>query len=110
VEFLDRYRDEFEEWNMYMTDERPTGVPAAQLSVHVRLEGVELDRKLTALRAMASQTSGLIEMLGAEAYAEQVREEWFIDAHGARTSRSAANAVGSRNRLTIEQTGATIVP
>ena len=33
-----------------------------------------------ALRAMATQTSGLIAMLGADAYAAQVCEEWFVDA------------------------------
>ena len=26
---LDRFRDRYEEWGMYMTDERPTGTPAA---------------------------------------------------------------------------------
>ena len=48
---------------MYMTDERPVGVPADELAVHVHLDGAGLDRKLTALRAMATQTSGLIAML-----------------------------------------------
>jgi LmbE family N-acetylglucosaminyl deacetylase len=80
VEFLVRHRDQFEEWNMYMSDERPTGVPAAELDVHVRLYGAALDRKIAALRAMATQTSGLIAMLGPDAYAEQVCEEWFVDA------------------------------
>jgi LmbE family N-acetylglucosaminyl deacetylase len=87
VEFLDRYRSDFEEWDMYMTDERPTGVPAEQLSVHVLLKGADLDRKLAALRAMASQTAGLIDLLGDDAYARQVCEEWFVDAR--HTSESA---------------------
>jgi LmbE family N-acetylglucosaminyl deacetylase len=80
VELLARHREQFEEWNMYMTDERPTGVPADQLGVHMRLAGLQLDRKIAALRAMATQTSGLIAMLGADAYAAQVCEEWFVDA------------------------------
>jgi LmbE family N-acetylglucosaminyl deacetylase len=80
TEFLDRFRDDFEKWDMYMTDERPTGVPSSQLSVHGRLDGIDLDRKLTALRAMATQTAGLIGLLGEHDYAEQVREEWFVDA------------------------------
>lgn len=37
-------------------------------------------RKLTALRAMATQTAGLLDLLGADAYAEQVAEEAFVDA------------------------------
>jgi LmbE family N-acetylglucosaminyl deacetylase len=70
----------YEQWNMYMTDERPTGVDAEELAVHVRLDGSALDRKLTALRAMATQTSGVIAAVDAATYAEQIREEWFVDA------------------------------
>jgi LmbE family N-acetylglucosaminyl deacetylase len=80
TEFLDEHRQQFEEWNMYMTDERPTGVRADEAGVHLRLDGVELDRKLVALRAMATQTGALIDMLGLAAYAEQVAEECFVDA------------------------------
>ena len=65
---------------MYMTDERPTGVPGAQLALHVRLSGRDLDRKLTALRAMATQTAGLIATVDADTYAAQVAEEAFIAA------------------------------
>ena len=80
VEFINRYRDLFEEWNMYMTDERPTGVPANQLDIHLQLDGHDLERKLTALRAIATQTSGLMAMLDPKTYAAQVSEEWFIAA------------------------------
>jgi LmbE family N-acetylglucosaminyl deacetylase len=80
VEFIDRFRDMFEEWNMYMSDQRPSGVPADQLDIHLRLAGCELDRKLTALRAMATQTSGLIAMVDPGTYAAQVAEEWFVAA------------------------------
>ena len=64
---------------MYMTDERPAGVPADDLAVHVRLDGAALDRKLTALRAMATQTSGVIAMLDPAIYATQVAEEAFVE-------------------------------
>ncbi len=80
VELIDRFRDLFEEWNMYMSDQRPAGVPAADLDVHVHLTGRQLDRKLTALRALATQTSGLIAIFGPETYAAQVAEECFIAA------------------------------
>jgi LmbE family N-acetylglucosaminyl deacetylase len=79
VEFLDRHRDELEQWNMYMTDERPTGVAAADAAVHVRLTGDDLDRKLTALRALATQTGPLIAALDPDVYAEHVAEECFVD-------------------------------
>jgi LmbE family N-acetylglucosaminyl deacetylase len=80
VEHLARFGELYEEWNMYMSDERPSGVPEAELAVHVVLDGPRLDRKLTALRAMATQTSGLMAMLTPAVYASQVAEEAFVDA------------------------------
>jgi hypothetical protein len=63
-----------------MTDDRPVGIPAAQLAVHLSLEGVDLDRKLTALRALATQTQALMARLDPAIYALQVAEEAFVDA------------------------------
>jgi LmbE family N-acetylglucosaminyl deacetylase len=80
VEHLDRFRELYEDWNMYMSDERPSGVPAERLSVHLQLDGLRLDRKLTALRAMATQTSGIMALIDPEVYAAQVAEEAFITA------------------------------
>lgn len=80
VAHLDRFRDLYEEWNIYMTDERPAGVPADELAFYARYDGAALDRKLTALRAMATQTSTLIEVLGPAVYARQVAEEAFVEA------------------------------
>ena len=80
VEHLDRFRDLYEDWNMYMSDERPSGVPAERLSLHLELDGHCLDRKLTALRAMATQTSGIMALIDPEVYAAQVAEEAFIAA------------------------------
>lgn len=79
-EFLARHRDELERWNMYMSDERPLGVAAADAALHLELSGDALDRKLTALRAMATQTGALIAALDPEVYAEHVREECFVAA------------------------------
>jgi LmbE family N-acetylglucosaminyl deacetylase len=81
VEHLTQFGELYEEWGMYMTDERPSGVPVDRLALHARLDGWQLDRKLTALAAMASQTSSLIAKLGPAIYATQVAEEAFIDAH-----------------------------
>jgi LmbE family N-acetylglucosaminyl deacetylase len=80
VEHLDRFRDLYEEWGMYMTDERPSGVPEAELDLYLALDGSLLDRKLTALRAMATQTAGVMAMLDPAVYAQQVREEAFVEA------------------------------
>ncbi|MAT07466.1 MAG: PIG-L family deacetylase [Acidimicrobiaceae bacterium] len=75
--FLDEFAAQFEEWNMYMTEERPTGVPIDELAVHTRLEGEYLDRKVAALQAMVTQTAGLLAILDLDTYAVQVAEEAF---------------------------------
>lgn len=85
VAHVEEFLEMYEEWNMFMSDERPTGVRADDLALHVQLTGLPLDRKLTALRAMATQTSGLIAMLDPAVYAAQVAEESFIAAAGAST-------------------------
>jgi LmbE family N-acetylglucosaminyl deacetylase len=97
VEHLARFAERYEEWDMYMSEERPTGVPEAQLAVHLELAGAALDRKLTALRAMATQTTAVQQLVGAELYAQQVAEEAFVDApRPGRSARSgAAKAAGT---------------
>jgi LmbE family N-acetylglucosaminyl deacetylase len=80
VEHLDRFGELYEEWNSYMTDERPSGVRETDLAVHVRLDGWLLDRKLTALSVMSSQTGELMARIAPDLYALQVAEETFISA------------------------------
>jgi hypothetical protein len=63
-----------------MTDERPAGASPEELAIHVVLDGWQLDRKITALAAMASQTGGLMALAGPDLYAAQVAEEAFVDA------------------------------
>jgi len=82
-EHLARFGDLFEEWGVYMTDARPAGVPADEVDVHLRLDGRLLDRKLTALRAMATQTGGLAAAVDPATYAELVADEQFVDARRA---------------------------
>ena len=55
-------------------------MPAAELALHVLLDGERLDRKLTALSAMASQTRDLMAVVDPAIYASQVAEESFVDA------------------------------
>jgi LmbE family N-acetylglucosaminyl deacetylase len=83
VDQLDRFRDRLEAWGIYMTDERPVGTPADEVALHVHLSEDGLDRKIAALRTMASQTGGASVELGAE-YAEMVANEWFVEAPSAR--------------------------
>jgi LmbE family N-acetylglucosaminyl deacetylase len=80
AEHLAQFAETYEEWGMYMTDERPDGVPAEALAVHVRLEGHALDRKLAALGAMKTQTAPLLERIDAALFAAQISEECYVDA------------------------------
>ena len=73
-----------------MSDERPTGVPAGQLALHVELDGDDLDRKLTALRAMSTQTADVIALVGPETYAVQVAEEGFVAADADRSDAACS--------------------
>jgi len=78
-EFLAAHRHELEEWDVYMSDSRPIGIPEAAAAVHLRLHGVALDRKLTALRAMATQTSRPTAALDPGTYALHVAQECFTE-------------------------------
>ena len=91
-EHLARFADLYEEWGVYMTDERPVGVPEDELAVHLELRGAALDRKLTALRAMASQTADAVSLVGEALYAEQAATESFVDVSSSSAVRRAAVA------------------
>jgi len=80
VEHLDRFGHLFEEWGVYMTDDRPVGASREELALRVRLTGADLDRKVAALAAMATQTAALMASVGPELFAEEVAEEAFVDA------------------------------
>ena len=80
AEHLDRYHQDYEDWGVWMSDERPVGVPVEELAVRVVLDGIDLDRKLTALRAMATQTGALATALPPDKYAALVAEEAFVAA------------------------------
>jgi LmbE family N-acetylglucosaminyl deacetylase len=80
TDHLDRFGELYEEWDMYMSDERPTGVARAELALGVCLDGIELDRKHAALRALATQTGDLVARLGEDLYRAQIAEEAFAAA------------------------------
>jgi LmbE family N-acetylglucosaminyl deacetylase len=80
TDHLDRFGELYERWGVYMTAERPCAHPAPSMAIHLALEGAELDRKLTALRSMATQTAPAIELMGEELFAAQASEEAFTDA------------------------------
>ena len=80
ADHLARFADLYEEWGVYMTDERPVGVAVDDLAARVALEGAALDRKLAALGAMASQTREVMTTIDPDVYAAEIAEEGFVDA------------------------------
>jgi LmbE family N-acetylglucosaminyl deacetylase len=66
--------------DVYMSEER--SAPAAEDDLALRLvaAGADLDRKVAALAAMASQTAGLRDLVGTDRYAAMVAEEAFVEA------------------------------
>jgi LmbE family N-acetylglucosaminyl deacetylase len=79
-EHIADYSATYEEWGVFMTDERPLGYPAADLAVHHVMSGDHLDQKLAALAAMASQTAGAIATLDPGMWQNTNREECFVEA------------------------------
>lgn len=77
---LERIRPVEEELGVYMTDERPRGVAAGDVALEVRVAGRALDQKLAALRAMATQTAGVMAALDPDTFASMVAEETFVAA------------------------------
>ncbi len=66
------HRDTF---NVFLADGLPLRTPAAELAVQLRLDAAAVDRKIVALRAQASQTTGLFAALGEE----RVRRWWSTE-------------------------------
>ncbi|MDD9369934.1 MAG: PIG-L family deacetylase [Acidimicrobiales bacterium] len=83
VEQIARFGDLYEEWGIYMTEERPAGTPERDLALHLRLAGAALDRKLTALRAMTTQTGDVFAQVDLARFEAEIATESFVAAGGA---------------------------
>jgi len=92
-EHLSGFGEAYEQVGVYMTDQRPMGVASDDLALHLQLDGPLLDRKLTALRAIATQTSDLLDVVGLDAYTAQIAEEAFIEAGAEQASSRTSNGV-----------------
>lgn len=79
-EHVRRFGEMYEEHNIYMTDDRQAGTPSERLAMCICLDGWQLDRKLTALAAMSSQTADTMAALDPGLYAALVAEEAFVEA------------------------------
>jgi LmbE family N-acetylglucosaminyl deacetylase len=79
-EHLRAWGQRYEDWGVFMTSERPTGVAGDRLALDVRLTGTDLDQKITALNAMHTQTSPTIALLGEDGFRAVNAQEAFVQA------------------------------
>jgi LmbE family N-acetylglucosaminyl deacetylase len=79
AEHLERFGPLYERWGSYMSGERPIGVRQDELAIHLTLGGPQLDRKVAALAAMASQTGVPMSTPDREDFIASVADESFID-------------------------------
>jgi LmbE family N-acetylglucosaminyl deacetylase len=69
-----------------MQDDEPPSDPDDELAHQVHLSGAALDQKLAALRAHASQTTGMVATVGEDAY----RDWWSTESFRAAAANPAA--------------------
>ncbi len=82
-EFVDSWAPARDAFDVFLADGLPLRTPAAELAVELRLDPDQLDRKIVALRAQASQTTGLIDALGEDRVRRWWSTETFVSADAA---------------------------
>lgn len=87
-EFVDQWEPERAVFDVFLADGLPLRTPLSELAVQLRLDLDQLDRKIVALRAQASQTTGLIAAIGEDRVRKWWSSETFV----------SADAVASRTR------------
>ena len=99
VEHLARFGELYEEWDMYMSDERPDRRPGRRARP---CTSASTGRRSTArwprCASMATQTSEAVASLGVEPYAEQNAEETFVTRPVPGRPPSPTSPVGRRYR------------
>jgi LmbE family N-acetylglucosaminyl deacetylase len=86
ADFHDEWGDVNDDIDLFgMGSAGPPCARPGELAHHIELDDRTLDQKLVALRAHASQTTKLIELLGVDLYREWWRTEYFADADRARS-------------------------
>ena len=89
-EFHRTWGDLNNEVALWFPGSEPPCDPSTDLAEQVHCDGELLDRKFAAMAAHTSQTSGLINLVGAEQYRQWWSTESFVDARVRLDRRSAA--------------------
>jgi LmbE family N-acetylglucosaminyl deacetylase len=84
-EFVDQWEPSRHAFNVFLTAQLPLRTPRSALAAELRLGPDQVDRKIVALRAQASQTAGLIAALGED----RVREWWSTESFVAAETATA---------------------
>ncbi|MCW0214779.1 MAG: PIG-L family deacetylase [Pseudonocardia sp.] len=79
-DFVDGWEPARDDFDVFLADGLPVRTPASELAVHLRLDAATLDRKVVALRAQASQMTGLIAAVGERRVRQWWAEEAFVSA------------------------------
>jgi LmbE family N-acetylglucosaminyl deacetylase len=79
-DFVDQWEPAREAFDVFLAEGLPLRTPASELAVDLRLGRAELDRKIVALRAQASQTGGLLAAVGEETFRRWWSAEAFVSA------------------------------
>jgi LmbE family N-acetylglucosaminyl deacetylase len=87
-QFLDRFEDIHREFDVFFAG-MPSITDPGELAVDFLVDGPLVSRKIAALEAQASQTSGLIASIGTDRFGDWVRSERFVEAARKRTLASA---------------------
>jgi LmbE family N-acetylglucosaminyl deacetylase len=80
AEFLDAWTHVYDRIDVFLADDVPLRAPVDSLAVHLPLGAEAADRKLVALRAQASQTAGLVALLGEDTMRDWCATEAFVAA------------------------------
>lgn len=89
--FADRWEHLNERFNIYMESDLPLRTSPDRIALEIGLDGSLADRKLVALRAQASQTTGLINAMGEPTYRAWTSTESFSLAPSAAPQRPGAS-------------------
>jgi LmbE family N-acetylglucosaminyl deacetylase len=79
-EFVQRWEPARDAFDVFLADGLPLRTPASALAAELRLTPAEVDRKIVALRAQASQTGGLLAAVGEERFRQWWSTESFVAA------------------------------
>lgn len=74
-EFVERWKPARDAFDVFLAEGLPLRTPSSALAVRLHLPPAELDRKMVALRAQASQMSALIAAVGED----RMRKWWAVE-------------------------------